>query len=72
MSVPSTAATQDVTEVKSNANGETYGTILAEGQTLDLVAAVATNGKEGYVRQTDLEGDLTTCSKEACKLCGNL
>lgn len=65
MSVPSTAATQKATEVKTNANGETYGTLLAEGQTPDLVAAIATNGKEGYVRQTDLEGDLPTCPEEA-------
>lgn len=68
MCVPATAATQSITEIKTNANGETYGSILADGQAPDLVAAVATNGKEGYVRYSDLEGDLPTCPEEAVSM----
>lgn len=40
-----------------NASGETYGSITdaaKTGQELDLVLVMATNGKEGYVRQADL------------------
>ncbi|MFF8187561.1 peptidase M56 family protein [Microbacterium sp. NPDC016588] len=47
----------------TNADGETFGSIVG-GETPDLVAVVATNGSEGYVRRTDLEdADGTTAAR---------
>ncbi|SIR58224.1 hypothetical protein [Microbacterium sp. RURRCA19A] len=49
--------------LETNADGETFGSIVA-GETPDLVAVVATNGSEGYVRRTDLEdADGTTAAR---------
>jgi hypothetical protein len=39
-----------------NADGQTYGVVNDNG-TPDLVAAIATNGTEGYVHREDLEPD---------------
>ncbi len=50
-----------------NANGQTYGVVTSAGSP-DLVAVVATNGKEGYVRSNELAeaaGDLDFRSPEA-------
>ncbi len=37
-----------------NARGETYG-VAGEGSEPDLIAAIATNGREGYVRRSALD-----------------
>ena len=46
-----------------NKNGEKYGKFptdkglnqLLESDSLDLIAVVATNGKEGYIKKTDID-----------------
>jgi len=50
-----------------NTNGDTYGSAAdsdAPGNEPDLIRAVATNGKEGYVKKTELEeADGTAASR---------
>ena len=40
----------------TNAHGQTYGVTNDHGQEPDLLAVIATNGKEGYARTTELNG----------------
>jgi hypothetical protein len=47
-----------------NASGQTYGTVNYSG-TPDLVAAVATNGRSGYVYATELMGPQPTTPSQA-------
>lgn len=42
------------TDWQTNARGETFGVVTADGAEPDLVAAVATDGARGYVRSSDL------------------
>lgn len=52
----------------TNARGQTYGSdAYANAQTgePDLIAAYATNGKEGYVARTDLDGPVPTNVSQA-------
>ena len=42
------------TPLAVNARGETYG-VWGDGPEPDLIAAMATNGREGYVRRTELD-----------------
>lgn len=58
---PGAAWTAEATFVNSishpwatNARGETYGVTNSQGDP-DLISAIATNGKQGYVRSSDLE-----------------
>lgn len=54
--------------ILKNVNGETYGyAIQAEtiGYEPDLIAATGTNGTDGYVRGTDLEGPIPSSPEEA-------
>ena len=44
----------DIAPLAVNARGETYGS-EAYGANPDLISAVATNGREGYIRRTDLD-----------------
>lgn len=49
--------------LETDPDGLTFGSIVG-GETPDLVAVVATNGREGYVRRTDLEdADGTTAAR---------
>jgi len=53
-----------------NANGETYGSD-AFGAQPDLISAMATNGVEGYVRQSDLDvamGPMPTSPTQAIEM----
>ncbi|MEY8369799.1 hypothetical protein AALA24_13685 [Anaerovoracaceae bacterium 42-11] len=51
-----------------NKSGETYGTYFSEGGVPDLIAAVATNGKSGYIKQVDLDGKIPDNPKDALEL----
>jgi hypothetical protein len=42
------------TPVGVNARGETYG-VAGDGSEPDLISAIATNGREGYVRRSELD-----------------
>lgn len=44
----------EITPLAVNANGETYGS-EGYGATPDLILAIATTGREGYVRRTELD-----------------
>ena len=48
----------------TNAHGQTYGVPNDQGEP-DLMAATATNGKEGYVYRTELEGPMPTSPAQA-------
>lgn len=53
---------------EENARGESYGSALdarVPGEEPDLIEAYATNGRRGYVRRTDLEGDVARTPSEA-------
>jgi len=63
-------------EYPTNSNGQTYGSSsiptegFAPGTIVvlpDLIAAMGTNGKEGYVYQKDLDGELPNNPEEAVK-----
>ena len=41
-------------EIKENENGETYGSALGQEKDPDLIAAIGTNGEEGYVKASDI------------------
>lgn len=60
-----TVAVPHKTDFEVNENGETYGNCLdimyAEDMP-DLMAAVGDNGKKGYIRKTDSDGDVSECS----------
>ena len=56
---------QQISALKMNQSGETYGSALFSPEEPDLVAAVATNGLEGYVRRADLEGPVPASPEEA-------
>ena len=58
-------AKDDRSALKMNQSGETYGSALFSPEEPDLVAAVATNGLEGYVRRADLEGPVPASPEEA-------
>ena len=54
---------REILPLGTNADGETFGSIIG-GESPDLVAVVATNGREGYVRRTELEdADGTTAAR---------
>lgn len=54
---------RDILPLGTNADGETFGSIVG-GESPDLVAVVATNGREGYVRRAELEEvDGTTAAR---------
>lgn len=56
-----------------NKNGEKYGKFptdkglnqLLESDSLDLIAVVATNGKEGYIKKTDIEVSVPSSPEDA-------
>lgn len=64
--VPAFANTRS-SVMKVNASGETYGTLSQQGEMLDLIAAVANNGKEGYIKKTDVEANSPTCPADAVR-----
>lgn len=52
------------TKWEMNRDGRTFGVINENGEP-DLIAVIATNGKQGYVRRTDLEeADGTAAARE--------
>lgn len=53
-SLKATYVRQTTTEWGTNKNGESFGVQNANG-TPDLIAVVASNGKEGYARSTELD-----------------
>ncbi len=50
-----------------NANGDTYGAMRSDNSTPDLVAAIATNGLQGYVYAKDLEQPMPSSPAEAAR-----
>ncbi|KQR25345.1 hypothetical protein [Microbacterium sp. Leaf151] len=57
-------ASREIAPLATNADGETYGSV-AGGETPDLIAVLATNGQDGYVRRTDLEEADGTAAAES-------
>ncbi|MCC4248749.1 MULTISPECIES: peptidase M56 family protein [Microbacterium] len=45
---------REILPLGTNGDGETFGSIVG-GESPDLIAVVATNGREGYVRRTELQ-----------------
>lgn len=68
--VPVSADTQS-TSVRRNAFGETYGKLLDPQNIPDLIAAVATNGKSGYIKRSDFEEDVAENPEEAVQMMKN-
>ena len=64
--VPAFANTRS-SVMKVNASGETYGTLSQQGEMPDLIAAVANNGKKGYIKKTDVEANSPTCPADAVR-----
>ena len=56
--------TSEPTPWATNANGQTYGVMNADGEP-DLIAVVATNGRTGYVYAEELSGPLPSSPEEA-------
>ena len=57
--------------IQINSSGETFGSELAATSyedRPDLIAAVGVDGISGYVRKTDLDGDMPNSPEEAVKL----
>lgn len=52
----------------TNAKGQTYGPDLPMAEEPDLIAATATNGRDGYVLRTDLEGPVPSTPAEALRM----
>jgi len=52
----------------TNAKGQTYGPNRPMAQEPDLIAATATNGRDGYVLRTDLEGPVPSTPAEALRM----
>lgn len=50
-----------------NSNGDTYGVMGSDNSTPDLVAAIATNGLQGYVDAKDLEQPMPSSPAEALR-----
>jgi hypothetical protein len=64
-------ATEALTDWPTNANGLTYGSALfatSPQDEPDLIAALATNGKVGYVYKSDLDGPAPSTPQEALSL----
>lgn len=60
--------TEKRNQYEKNANGETYGYAIQSetiGYEPDLIAATGTNGEDGYVRGTDLDGPVPSSPEEA-------
>lgn len=60
--------TEKRNQYEKNANGETYGYAIQSetiGYEPDLIAATGTNGEDGYVRGTDLDGPIPSSPEEA-------
>lgn len=56
--------TSEPTPWATNANGQTYGVMNADGEP-DLIAVEATNGRTGYVYAEELSGPLPSSPEEA-------
>lgn len=41
---------------------------MPDGKELDLVAVLGDNGKVGYVRKSDLDGETPSCPEEAIRM----
>ena len=57
--------------IQVNSSGETFGSELAATSyedRPDLIAATGVDGTEGYVRKTDLDGEMPSSPEEAVKL----
>lgn len=68
---PTSTAPIPVVEYKTNDSGETYGSavgVVDPENEPDLIQAVATNGREGYVRKTDLVEPAPASPEEASQL----
>ncbi|MHC1723256.1 MAG: hypothetical protein AB9836_08650 [Aminipila sp.] len=55
-------------EIKENENGQTYGPALFSLEDPDLILATGTDGTEGYVKDTDLNGDIAKSPEEAIEI----
>ncbi len=54
--------------LKTNVFGDTYGSIVAQAEVPDLIAAQATNGQNGFVEKADFFGVLPKNPEEAIRL----
>ena len=61
-------AESEAQTLKTNEAGDTYGSIVTQTEVPDLIAAVATNGQNGFVKEADFFGELPKNPEEAIQL----